>query len=93
MGRKRDTEDVINQPGCYLTGMFRGGKEATNFILILLGFLFQWHTILTLLMFPILVIMYTRLARKEERELHDKFGRAYVHYAKKTPSFFPNLNK
>ena len=34
----------------------------------MLGFLVQWPTLLTLLMFPILVIMYVRLAKREERE-------------------------
>src|SRR3989344_8602632 len=43
------------------------------FILIMLGFLFQWPTILTLLMFPVLVWMYVRLARSEERESQAAF--------------------
>ena len=38
------------------------------FVLIMFGFLLQWPTILTLVMFPILVTMYVRLARREERE-------------------------
>jgi len=38
-----------------------------GFVLILLGFLVQWPTILTLAMFPVLVWMYARLARAEER--------------------------
>src|SRR3990170_3535525 len=37
-----------------------------GFILIMLGFLFQWPTLLTLVMFPILVLMYVRLGRREE---------------------------
>ena len=36
------------------------------FVLILLGFLLQWPTLLTLLMFPILLIMNGRLALSEE---------------------------
>jgi protein-S-isoprenylcysteine O-methyltransferase Ste14 len=32
-----------------------------GFILIMLGFLFQWPTLPTLLMFPVLVWMYVRL--------------------------------
>ena len=38
-----------------------------GFILVMLGFLVQWPTILTLAMFLILVFMYFRLARNEER--------------------------
>ena len=36
------------------------------FVLILVGFLLQWPTLLTLVMFPILVVMYARLAITEE---------------------------
>jgi len=59
------------------------------FMLIMLGFLFQWPTILTLLMFPILVYMYVRLARREEREVLTEFGESYAQYAARTPAFFP----
>lgn len=62
-----------------------------GFILIMLGFLLQWPTLLTLVMFPILVVMYVRLARREEREALAEFGEAYAHYATNTPAFFPRL--
>ncbi len=62
------------------------------FVLILLGFLLQWRTVLTLLMFPILVFMYVRLARREEREVLAEFGEAYVRYMANTPAFFPRLS-
>ena len=42
--------------------------QYVGFILVMFGFLLQWPTILTLAMFPILVVMYVRLARTEERE-------------------------
>jgi methanethiol S-methyltransferase len=59
------------------------------FILIMLGFLLQWPTLLTLVMFPILVWMYVRLARREEREVRIEFGEAYARYAASTPAFVP----
>ncbi|MFZ5524265.1 MAG: methyltransferase family protein [Pseudomonadota bacterium] len=59
------------------------------FVLIMFGFLLQWPTLLTLLMFPILVFMYVRLARREEHEAEAEFGEAYIRYAQKTPAFFP----
>ncbi len=59
------------------------------FILIMFGFLLQWPTILTLLMFPVLVYMYVRLARREEREVATEFGAAYARYADATPAFSP----
>jgi len=59
------------------------------FVLIMLGFLVQWPTILTLAMFPVLVFMYMRLARREEREVAAEFGEAYARYAARVPAFFP----
>lgn len=58
---------------------------------ILLGFLFQWPTILTLLMFPVLLFMYARLAIVEEREMVKQFGDEYTRYAAHTPRFVPKL--
>lgn len=37
------------------------------------GFLLQWPTILTLAMFPVLTVMYVKLARGEERDARAKF--------------------
>jgi protein-S-isoprenylcysteine O-methyltransferase Ste14 len=62
-----------------------------GFVIIMLGFLLQWPTLLTLLMFPVLVWMYTRLARSEEREMREAFGDSYERYAAVTPAFFPQL--
>ena len=59
------------------------------FVLILLGFLLQWPTLLTLLMFPVLLIMYSRLALNEEREMQQQFGAAFDAYAARTPRFVP----
>lgn len=63
------------------------------FIIVLFGFLLQWPTILTLLMFPVLVIMYVRLARREEREALAEFGEEYAQYAATTPAFFPRWGR
>jgi len=63
------------------------------FVLILLGFLLQWPTLLTLLMFPILLVMYARLAVNEEAEMRAQFGGAFERYAQRTPRFFPRLGQ
>jgi len=67
--------------------------QYAGFILIMLGFLLQWPTLVTLLMFPILVTMYVRLARREEREVLTEFGATYAHYMASTPAFFPRLGR
>ena len=64
-----------------------------GFALIMAGFLLQWPTIITAIMFPVLLIMYRRLARREEDEMRRQFGRAYDQYALVTPAFFPRLRQ
>jgi protein-S-isoprenylcysteine O-methyltransferase Ste14 len=61
------------------------------FILIMFGFLLQWPTFITLIMFPILVIMYVKLARREETEERAVFGEKYDAWMAVTPAFFPHL--
>ncbi len=60
-----------------------------GFILIMAGFLFQWPTLVTLVMFPVLVFMYVRLAHREEGEARAEFGTAYAEYARQTPRWVP----
>jgi len=61
------------------------------FVMILSGFLLQWPTLLTLLMFPVLLLMYGRLAVTEENEMRQQFGAAYEAYAQRTPRFIPSF--
>ncbi len=67
--------------------------QYAGFILVMLGFLVQWPTLLTLAMFPVLVFMYVRLAHSEEREALATFGEAYRSYMKETPAFIPRLDR
>ena len=63
--------------------------QYVGFVMIMIGFLFQWPTLLTLAMFPILLIMYWRLALKEEREVEAQLGDVYRSYAAQVPRFIP----
>ena len=65
--------------------------QYVGFVLIMFGFLLQWPTLITLVMFPILVIMYAALAKREEAEMARQFGDEYRQYAAKTPRFLPRL--
>lgn len=65
--------------------------QYVGFVLIMFGFLLQWPTILTLLMFPVLVCMYIRLARYEEKIVRTELGVVYDQYAMRTPAFLPHL--
>ncbi|HQC95031.1 MAG TPA: isoprenylcysteine carboxylmethyltransferase family protein [Aquabacterium sp.] len=62
------------------------------FVLILFGFLLQWPTLLTLVMFPVLLVMYGRLAVTEEAEMRTRFGVEYERYAARTPRFIPRIS-
>jgi len=64
-----------------------------GFVLVMFGFLLMWPTLLTLLMFPVLVMVYIRLARQEEKLVRKEFGDAYEEYARSVPAFFPSWKK
>lgn len=64
-----------------------------GFVAIMFGFLLQWPTLLTLAMFPVLVIMHVRLAIAEERDAEAAFGPAWRDYAAVTPRFIPRFSK
>ena len=57
------------------------------------GFLLQWPTLITLLMFPIPVTAYVRLARREEAEVQPAFGHTWDEYAARTPAFVRRLHR
>ncbi len=64
-----------------------------GFIIIMFGFLLQWPTLVTLVMFPILTTVYVRLARREERTVRAEFGTVWDEYAARTPRFIPRLRR
>lgn len=57
--------------------------------LLIVSLLIQWPTLLSWLMAPILIVMYVRLARREERDMIEKFGERYLEYRAQTPAFLP----
>jgi protein-S-isoprenylcysteine O-methyltransferase Ste14 len=67
--------------------------QYVGFVLVMLGFLVQWPTVLTLAMFPVLVWMYVKLARSEEREAIREFGEPYRQYMVAVPAFLPRWSR
>lgn len=62
-------------------------------MLILTGFLMQWPTLLTLAMFPILLVKYGRLAATEEIDMRKQLGAAFDACAARTPRFIPGFGQ
>ncbi|NJD53049.1 MAG: isoprenylcysteine carboxylmethyltransferase family protein [Candidatus Methanoperedens sp.] len=62
-------------------------------VVLTIGLLIQWPTIITLLMWPVLVLMYYRLAKREENEALEAFGERYEEYKRRTPMFLPSIKK
>lgn len=67
--------------------------QYVGFVLIMFGFLLQWPTLVTVVMYPILVTMYVLLAKREEIDSDRVFGREWREYAARTPRFVPRLGR
>lgn len=66
--------------------------QYTGIILMVLGEgVIHWPTLISLTLFPLIVIAYVWLARKEEREMVRKFGEAYIAYQRRVPMLIPSL--
>lgn len=63
--------------------------QYTGFLLITLGMLLEWATLPLLIMWPMLVVLYYRLAKKEEKEMVAHFGDRYEAYRRRTSMFIP----
>ena len=78
---KAQKKEILATSGAY---KYVRHPQYIGFILIIIGFLLQWPTLITLLMAPILIIRYFILARQEEKEMEKKFGMTYSSYKKIT---------
>ncbi|MFD2274044.1 methyltransferase family protein [Undibacterium arcticum] len=62
--------------------------QYTGIMLAVFGQIVHWPTLITLILFPVIVLVYVRLARQEEREMVSRFGTAYQDYMRQIPRFF-----
>lgn len=65
--------------------------QYTGFLLITLGMLLDWATLPMLIMWPIMAVLYYRLAKREEGYMLEQFGKRYVEYSQATGMFLPSL--
>ncbi len=63
--------------------------QYTGFMLITFGMILEWATLPLLIMWPILGVLYYRLARREEADMEQEFGKPYDEYRRKTSMFVP----
>ena len=87
---KAQKHGVLAQSGWYAKCRH---PQYLAFIIIMFGFLLQWPTLPTLLMFPVLIWVYVRLAQAEEKLAISTFGDAYVDYQKHVPAWFPKWSR
>jgi protein-S-isoprenylcysteine O-methyltransferase Ste14 len=79
--------------GLITTGLYRFVRhpQYLGIFLFTLGWLLHWPSLVTLFLWPILLVAYFWLARLEERQAVEQFGSAYTEYAERTKRFIPHL--
>ncbi len=72
-------------------GLYRWMRhpQYTGIFLFTFGWLLHWPSVITLVLWPVLVGFYTWLALYEERQVREEFGAAYEEYARRTRRFVP----
>ncbi len=53
----------------------------------------HWPTIFSVALFPVIVLVYFFLARREERRVLQEFGNAYRDYMRRVPMFVPRFRQ
>ncbi|VWC92226.1 isoprenylcysteine carboxyl methyltransferase [Burkholderia contaminans] len=53
----------------------------------------HWPTIFSVVLFPLIVLAYTLLAYREERDMLEQFGAQYRDYQRQVPMFFPGMRR
>lgn len=65
--------------------------QYSGLFLVTIGLFIQWPTIITVLMWPVLILAYYRLSKREEAEMEREFGEAYRAYREQVPMFIPRI--
>ena len=75
------------------TGVYKYVRhpQYIGFLLLTFGMLLEWPTIFTVLLWPVLVVVYWRLAKEEDKEIEERFGEEFREYKRKVPGFIPRL--
>jgi protein-S-isoprenylcysteine O-methyltransferase Ste14 len=63
--------------------------QYTGFFMITLGMMFEWATLPLVILYCVFVVLYYKLARREENDMLKEFGDEYIEYKKNTKMFIP----
>lgn len=85
--------EIHRATGLVTTGIYRFVRhpQYTGMFLFTFGWVLHWPSVITLILWPILVTAYIWLARQEEKVVTKEVGEAYREYARSTPRFWPRL--
>jgi protein-S-isoprenylcysteine O-methyltransferase Ste14 len=88
---------IYKSQGKYLvtTGIYSHIRhpQYVGLFVITLGFLIQWPTLITLILWPFLIVAYYRLARREEAAVAKQFPTEFPAYKSAVPAFFPRISQ
>lgn len=89
MARRKSQSKLVT------TGIYRYVRhpQYLGFLLITFGLNVQWLTIFTLILWPVLAVLYWRLAKEEDKENEELFGEAFIEYKRQVPGFIPRLRR
>lgn len=63
--------------------------QYTGFFLITLGMMMEWATLPLIVLYTLLLVLYVRLAKREEQDMVKEFGQEYDEYRSRTKMFIP----
>lgn len=84
----RSEEDTLVKESVYA---YVRHPQYDGILLITIGFLIQWPSLTTLIMWPVLIFAYYRLSMREEKKLEEQFGEEFLEYKRRVPAFIPKL--
>lgn len=65
--------------------------QYTGFFMITMGMMLEWATLPLIILYSLLLVLYYKLAKKEEIDIEKEFGNEYIEYKKKTKMFNPYI--
>lgn len=77
------------------TGIYRYVRhpQYVGFLLITLGLNVWWLTFITLALWPVVIIVYYKLAKTEDKEAEEEFGEEYLEYKRRVPGWIPRIRR